>query len=222
MKLHMRHWESTEGLLFPDVVITLEYEVLLLFYGDRKLWKLWRYKYCQPNIAGYKNSSAIVESESHSSLIHLHIQGSIRLKNVGFSLVDHRTGMDEPKGLLFLLEMEKHRDRKLTFHWQMSPAVLSICPCVQDQLSSQLQGGLCRRPSQYFIQKLYQSFLENSLFFFSFFMFLIGYFLYLHFKCYPLTQLAPSQKPLFYPPSPCFYEDVLPTTPLIPPSHWCP
>ena len=52
-------------------------------------------------------------------------------------------------------------------YWQMSPALLSICHCVQYLLSSQVQGGLCMRPSQCFIKKLHQGFLENS-FFFSF------------------------------------------------------
>jgi hypothetical protein len=36
--------------------------------------------------------------------------------------------------------------------------------------------------------------------FFFFFLF-IGYFLYLHFKCYPLSQFPPPINPLSYPPS---------------------
>jgi hypothetical protein len=48
------------------------------------------------------------------------------------------------------------------------------------------------------------------------FFFLIGYFIYLHFKCYPLPSF-PSGTPLSHPPSPCFYEDAsLPTHPFLP------
>ena len=36
--------------------------------------------------------------------------------------------------------------------------------------------------------------------------FFIGYFIYLHFKCYPLS-LLPSRNLLFHLPSLCFYED---------------
>jgi hypothetical protein len=53
--------------------------------------------------------------------------------------------------------------------------------------------------------------------FFSYFPF-IGYFLYLHFKCYPLSQF-PLRNPLSHPPFSCFYEGVhLPTHPLSFPS----
>jgi hypothetical protein len=40
----------------------------------------------------------------------------------------------------------------------------------------------------------------------SFFLFIIGYFLYLHFKCYALSQFPP-RNPLSQPLFPCFYED---------------
>ena len=68
----------------------------------------------------------------------------------------------------------------------------------------------------------------------------MGYFLYLHFKCYPLSR-SPLQKPLSHSPSICLYEGTLlpthPPTPVIlpchsptlghwtpkgPSSHWCP
>jgi hypothetical protein len=54
--------------------------------------------------------------------------------------------------------------------------------------------------------------------------FLIGYFLYLHFKCYPLSQPPPIPclTILSYPSSHCFCEGVLPPThplPLPPPLH---
>jgi len=54
-------------------------------------------------------------------------------------------------------------------------------------------------------------------FFFPFLFILIGYFMYLHFKCYPLP---PSLIPL--PPSPCFYEDapILTSTPSHSPRLW--
>ena len=42
--------------------------------------------------------------------------------------------------------------------------------------------------------------------------FLIGYFIYLHFKCYPLSQFL-------HPPSLCFYEGALPLTHSLPPLH---
>ena len=52
---------------------------------------------------------------------------------------------------------------------------------------------------------------QNSLFYlFNFILFwlFIGYFLYLHFKCYPLSH----RNPLSHPPCLCFYEGVpLPT-----------
>jgi hypothetical protein len=47
------------------------------------------------------------------------------------------------------------------------------------------------------------------IFFFSF----IGYFLYLHFKCYPLSR-SPLQNPQSHPPSPCRSESTL-----HPPTH---
>jgi hypothetical protein len=51
---------------------------------------------------------------------------------------------------------------------------------------------------------------------FSFFFF-IGYLIYLHFKCYPLSQFIP-QKPPSHPPSSCFCDGVPPPTyPLLPP-----
>jgi hypothetical protein len=46
--------------------------------------------------------------------------------------------------------------------------------------------------------------------------FLIRYFIYLHFKCYPLSGF-PSANPLFYPSLPCFYEGVSPPTYPLPP-----
>jgi hypothetical protein len=51
-------------------------------------------------------------------------------------------------------------------------------------------------------------------------------FLNLHFKCYPLSHSLPPWELSFHLPSPCFCEDVLPTTyPLLPPRpgiplHW--
>jgi hypothetical protein len=51
-----------------------------------------------------------------------------------------------------------------------------------------------------------------------FLIFLIGYFLYLHFKCYPLSHIPSLRKPLSHLPSPCFCEGVPPPThPLLPP-----
>jgi hypothetical protein len=56
-------------------------------------------------------------------------------------------------------------------------------------------------------------------------IFCIGYFLSLHFKCYPLSQFPPGN-PLYHTPSPCFYKGVpLPTHTLLPcysgiPLHW--
>jgi hypothetical protein len=60
---------------------------------------------------------------------------------------------------------------------------------------------------------------------YNFFLFLsfFGYFLYLHFKCYPL--FCPPQ-PTIPSPIPCFYEGVPPPTHLLPPQcpgiplHW--
>jgi hypothetical protein len=45
---------------------------------------------------------------------------------------------------------------------------------------------------------------------YRFFPAFIGYFLYLHFKCYPFFR-TPHQKPHIPSPSPCFYES--PSTP---------
>jgi hypothetical protein len=80
----------------------------------------------------------------------------------------------------------------------------------------------------------------DSCFFFEPFFFFIGYFLYLHFKCYPLSwfPLPKPSIPIPLPPAPV---RVLPTIPLPPPrpdipntrasslhrskglsSHWCP
>jgi hypothetical protein len=39
----------------------------------------------------------------------------------------------------------------------------------------------------------------------SFLLFFIGYFLYLHFKCYPLSMFPPI-RPLYYPPSPLLWK----------------
>jgi hypothetical protein len=50
-----------------------------------------------------------------------------------------------------------------------------------------------------------------------YFLFFIGYFIYLHFKCYPLSQF-PLQKPPSH-PSPCFYEGIPPSIHSIPPYH---
>jgi hypothetical protein len=55
--------------------------------------------------------------------------------------------------------------------------------------------------------------------------FFIGYFMYLHFKCYPLSSF-PSTNPLFSHSSPCLYEGApQPAHPLLPqhssiPLHW--
>jgi hypothetical protein len=57
--------------------------------------------------------------------------------------------------------------------------------------------------------------------FWKYWFFKIGYFIYLYFKCYPLSQF-----PLSYPPLPCFYEGALPPTHPFPPNcpsiplHW--
>jgi hypothetical protein len=55
----------------------------------------------------------------------------------------------------------------------------------------------------------------------------IGYFLYLHFKCYPRSQFLPPPGNSLSHPSPCFYEGVpsptyppTPTTLLSIPLHW--
>jgi hypothetical protein len=62
------------------------------------------------------------------------------------------------------------------------------------------------------------------LFFFSFFLSFIRYFLYLHFKCYSLSR-SPLQKPLSHPPTPASMR-VLPTNYPLPlsspgiPLHW--
>ena len=42
--------------------------------------------------------------------------------------------------------------------------------------------------------------------------FLIGYFLYLHFKCFPLSEGLPFRNSLSHPPPPCLYEGALPLT----------
>jgi hypothetical protein len=42
--------------------------------------------------------------------------------------------------------------------------------------------------------------------------FLIGYFIYLNFKCYSLSQSPPPRRPLSHPSSSCFYEAVPPPT----------
>ena len=49
-------------------------------------------------------------------------------------------------------------------------------------------------------------------------LFWIGYFLYLHSKCFPLSS-SPLKKPPIPSPSPCFYEGALPST-LWLPSSW--
>jgi hypothetical protein len=46
---------------------------------------------------------------------------------------------------------------------------------------------------------------KNFSFFFFFFSFFIGYFLHLHFKCYPKSPLYPPP-----PPPPCFPTHLLP------------
>jgi len=56
------------------------------------------------------------------------------------------------------------------------------------------------------------------------FKFFIGYFIYLHFKCYPLSQF-PSTTPYPISSSPCFYKGAPPPPPLPPhhpgiPLHW--
>jgi hypothetical protein len=49
--------------------------------------------------------------------------------------------------------------------------------------------------------------LEKTKFLFaSCFLFFIKYFIYLHFKCYPLSRWFPLWKPPISSPSPCFYE----------------
>ena len=48
------------------------------------------------------------------------------------------------------------------------------------------------------------------------FIFFTGYFMYLHFKCYPLSRFL-LWKPLIPSPSSCFYEDDLPLTHPFPP-----
>ena len=55
----------------------------------------------------------------------------------------------------------------------------------------------------------------------SFLFFLkIGYFLYLHFKSYPLSWFPhPPRNSLSHPPSPCFYEGVPPLTQPLPSPH---
>jgi hypothetical protein len=53
---------------------------------------------------------------------------------------------------------------------------------------------------------LKQCFLFVCLFCFVLFLLLIGYIIYLHFKCYPLSQFPPPRNLLSHPPSPCFYE----------------
>jgi hypothetical protein len=45
----------------------------------------------------------------------------------------------------------------------------------------------------------------------------IGYFLYLHFKCYPLSWFPSSINPLSHPPSTGFFEGVPPHTHPLPP-----
>lgn len=55
-----------------------------------------------------------------------------------------------------------------------------------------------------------------------FFLFFIGYFIYLYVKCYPPSQfpLCKPSNPLTHPSSPCFYEGApLPTPSLLPNSH---
>ena len=49
------------------------------------------------------------------------------------------------------------------------------------------------------------------------FLLCIGYCIYLHFKCYPLSQF-PLRNPLSLSPSSCFYEGVPPPTHLQPPT----
>jgi hypothetical protein len=62
-----------------------------------------------------------------------------------------------------------------------------------------------------FLHCFYKSFIESIklCFFFkckNFLLFsFIGYFIYLHFKCYPISQLSLWKSPIYL-PSPCFYE----------------
>ena len=50
-----------------------------------------------------------------------------------------------------------------------------------------------------------------------FYLFFIGYFICLHFKCYPLSQSPPPETPYPISPSSCFYEGAPPPNhPLLP------
>ena len=152
--------------LLPQMVTTLKTEMLLIFYVNWDIITTKQMSLARITWPELVCSSAMMESRPESSLVHFNwvFLKSTRVGVFGWS----ENG--ELEELPSLPEWDRcvPGDRTLTFHWQMSPAVLSVCPCVQDLLSSQLQGGLCMRPSQcFFIQKLHQGFLENS-FFFSF------------------------------------------------------
>ena len=60
----------------------------------------------------------------------------------------------------------------------------------------------------------FEFFLEKKVVFFLPFFFFIEYFLYLQFKCFPLSR-SPLQKPLAHSPSPCLCEGAHP------PIHSC-
>jgi hypothetical protein len=58
------------------------------------------------------------------------------------------------------------------------------------------------------------------------FSFFLGYYIYLHFKCYPFSWFPLWEPPSYYPPFSCFYKSApLSTHPLLPPCpgiplHW--
>lgn len=97
-------------------------------------------------------SSAIMGSGPNSSLIHLHMSVSLRSTNVGLSLDDQEL-VSSKTFLPYLCWKGVYLGTECwAFHCQISPAVLSICPWVQDQLPSQFQGSLFMRSSQCFIK----------------------------------------------------------------------
>jgi hypothetical protein len=70
------------------------------------------------------------------------------------------------------------------------------------------------------ISKYYNAVLKSLYLHTSFFIFIfIGYFLYLYFKCYPLSRFLSLLDTLSHPLSHCFYEGIPPPTHPLPPSH---
>jgi hypothetical protein len=87
-------------------------------------------------------------------------------------------------------------------------------------------GRVCGRTSAYipcllslgllwdfFVVVTVLEFIYLFIYLFIYYLFVTGYFIYLHFKCYPLSWFPLLKCPIpSHPPSPCFYEGAPPTT----------